>query len=48
MRGESPDLEIIVVQHEETLDRGSLQRGRQAWELVFPPRDGDENERLVR
>ena len=41
------DLEIIVVQHEDTPDRGNLQRGSQAWELVFPPRDGDGNERLV-
>lgn len=46
-RGKSPDLEIFIVQHEETPDSGSLQRGSQAWELVFPPRDWDENERLV-
>ena len=46
-RGKSPDLEIVVVQHEETPDRGNLQRGGQAWEVVFPPRDGDENETLV-
>lgn len=46
-RGKSPDLEIVVVQHEETPDRGSLQRGSQAWELVFPPRKEDETERLV-
>ena len=45
--GQIPDLELIVVQHEETPDRGTLQRGSQAWELVFPPRDGNENERLV-
>lgn len=35
--GSTPDLEIIVVQHEETPDRGNLQRGSRAWELVFPP-----------
>jgi hypothetical protein len=46
-RGKSSDLEIIVVQHEETPDRGNLQRGSQAWELLFPPRDGDKNERFV-
>jgi nicotinamidase-related amidase len=46
-KGQIPDLEIIVVQHEETPDRGNLQRGSQAWELVFPPRDGDKNERVV-
>lgn len=45
--GKSPDLEIVIVQHEETPDRGNLQRGSQAWELVFPPRDGDEDERLM-
>lgn len=46
-RGGKPDLDIVVVQHEETPDRGDLQRGTQAWKLAFPQRDGDDNERLV-
>ncbi|KAF2633151.1 Isochorismatase hydrolase [Macroventuria anomochaeta] len=36
-RGEAPGLEIIVVQHEETRDKGNLQLGTRAWQLVFPP-----------
>lgn len=38
-RGSSPDLEIITVQHEETPEKGNLQRGSEAWSLVFPPRN---------
>lgn len=38
IRGELPHLEIIVVQHEETPEKGNLQRGSTEWELVFPPR----------
>jgi hypothetical protein len=38
-----PELEIIIVQHEESPE-GSLVRGSEAWELVFPPGAG---ERLV-
>lgn len=45
--GETPDLEIIVVQHDETPEKGPLQKGSEAWEVVFPPREGDECERLV-
>lgn len=41
--GQQPSLEIIIVQHEEGPE-GTLIRGSEAWELVFPPKDG---ERLV-
>lgn len=43
----TPRLEIIVVQHEELPDEGTLVRGSRAWELVFPPRDGQTLERKV-
>lgn len=47
-RGETPDLEIVFVQHEQTPDKGSLQRGSRAWELVFAPLDPPHaNEYLV-
>ena len=46
-QGLNPDLEIIIVQHEETPDEGNLQRGSKEWKLVFPPRANDEYERLV-
>lgn len=42
-----PMLDIVVVQHEETPEQGDLIRGSSAWELVFPPRKGDDCERLV-
>ena len=37
-RGEAPGMDIIIVQHEETPDKGDLQLGTRAWQLVFPPR----------
>ena len=46
-QGLNPDFEIVIVQHEETPDKGKLQRGSKEWELVFPPRANDESERLV-
>lgn len=46
-QGLNPDLEIVIVQHEETPDKGTLQRGSKEWEIVFPPRANDEYERLV-
>ena len=46
-QGLNPDLEIVIVQHEETPDKGALQRGSKEWELVFPPRANDEYERLA-
>lgn len=30
---------IVYVQHEETPDRGTLQRGTSGWELVFNPKE---------
>lgn len=41
---------IVFVQHEETPDRGPLQRGSREWELVFEPSEeglGDGREILV-
>ena len=35
--GSNSALEIIVVHHEETPEKGNLQKGSKAWELVFPP-----------
>jgi len=35
--GSTPALEIITVQHEETPDKGNLQRSSKEWELAFPP-----------
>lgn len=45
--GKKPDLEVVVVQHEETPEKGNLQKGSKAWEVVFPPREGDDHECLV-
>ncbi|KAF1810089.1 Isochorismatase hydrolase [Eremomyces bilateralis CBS 781.70] len=45
--GVEPDCLIVVVQHEEAPEGGTLLRGSKAWELVFPPRCGDLNEMLV-
>lgn len=42
-----PPLLIIFVQHEEEEDSGTLLKGSRAWELVFPPREDDNTERLV-
>jgi nicotinamidase-related amidase len=41
------NVEIVIVQHEERPEQGNLQRGTQAWDLVFPPRENDGCERLV-
>ncbi|KAF3041520.1 hypothetical protein E8E12_004871 [Didymella heteroderae] len=41
MRGEKASLDIVCVQHEETSEKGNLQRGSREWALVFPPRDDD-------
>lgn len=42
---QTPDLEIVIVQHEEEPEKGVLQRGSEAWGLVFPPEG--EGEYLV-
>lgn len=46
-RGEESDLSIVVVQHEELPAKGTLQRGTEAWQVVFPPRLEDDCETLV-
>jgi nicotinamidase-related amidase len=42
-----PNLEIVIVQHEEKAEDGTLVRGSQPWKVIFPPREGDDVERLV-
>lgn len=34
---ESSDLQLVFVQHHESPSSGPLQRGSDAWQLVFPP-----------
>ncbi|KAJ4310516.1 hypothetical protein N0V94_008403 [Neodidymelliopsis sp. IMI 364377] len=46
-RNQTPDLDIIIVQHDEDAKNGPLQPGTEAWDLVFPVRKNDANERLV-
>lgn len=43
---QSPSV-IIFVQHEEKPDQGTLVRDTEPWKLVFEPRDGVQEERLV-
>jgi nicotinamidase-related amidase len=44
---QQPELQIVVVQHEEKPESGTLVRGSQPWELVFKQREGDDAEQLV-
>lgn len=44
-RGLDTNLSIIIVQHHETPEKGSLVKGSKSWELVFKPRN--ETERVV-
>lgn len=46
----STELEIIVVQHcEDASDpNATLIPGSEEWQLALPPREGAENERIVR
>ena len=44
-RGLDASLSIIIVQHHETPENGSLVKGSKPWELVFKPRN--EAERVV-
>jgi nicotinamidase-related amidase len=46
-KSQQPNIEIVVVQHEEEPDSGTLIRGSRAWEVVFKPREDDHGERLV-
>jgi hypothetical protein len=46
-QNQQADLEIVVVQHEETPESGTLLKGSKAWEVVFKPRGGDHGERFV-
>lgn len=43
---QSPSV-IVFVQHEEKPDQGTLVRDTEPWKLVFEPRDGVQEERLV-
>lgn len=43
---QSPSI-IVIVQHEEKPEEGTLVRGTEPWKLVFEPRDGVKEERLV-
>jgi hypothetical protein len=45
--GQNPYLSIVVVQHEEEPESGDLVKDTEPWEVVFPPRDGDDLERIV-
>ena len=45
--GNLPNLKIIVVQHEESPEDGTMVRGSKAWELVYAPRQGNDAESLV-
>ena len=45
--GEQSSLSIVFVQHEEPPDEGSLQPGNHGWELVFPPDEDSQQERLL-
>jgi nicotinamidase-related amidase len=45
--GGASDLLIVVVQHTETPEEGTLVKGSKEWELVFPPRDDCQEEILV-
>jgi len=42
-----PSLDIVIVQHEEKPEVGTLVRGSKPWELVFTPREGDNAEWLI-
>lgn len=46
-KSQEPTLNIIIIQHEEGPESGSLVRGTEPWEVVFPPQEGDAAERLV-
>lgn len=45
-RGEYGIWDVVIVQHEETPEKGNLQKGSKEWELVFPQR-AQGNEYLV-
>jgi nicotinamidase-related amidase len=45
--GQRPELEIVIVQHEEKPEDGTMIRGSKPWELVFTPRQSDDMERIV-
>ncbi|KAL1846585.1 hypothetical protein Daus18300_014203 [Diaporthe australafricana] len=43
---QSPSI-IVIVQHEEKPEEGTLVRDTEPWKLVFEPREGVQEERLV-
>lgn len=45
--GQRSSLKIVVVQHEESPEDGTLVRGSKEWELLYAPREGDNAESLV-
>jgi nicotinamidase-related amidase len=40
-------VEILFVQHDDKDPEDPLYRGKPTWNLVFPPRQGATNERLI-
>jgi nicotinamidase-related amidase len=46
-KDQEPPLSIIIVQHEEKPEDGTMIRGSKPWDLIFSPREGDEAERVV-
>jgi hypothetical protein len=44
---QKPYLSVVVVQHEEEPESGDLVKNTEPWEVVFPPREGDDSERIV-
>jgi len=42
-----PNLEIVIVQHEEKPADGPLVKGSEPWKLIFDPRQSDDAERVV-
>lgn len=45
--GKKPELDIVIVQHEETPEKGNLQKGSKAWEVHFSPQESNDHESLV-
>lgn len=43
---QSPSI-IVIVQHEEKPEEGTIVRDTEPWKLVFEPREGVQEERLV-
>ena len=46
-QGSKDSVEILFIQHDDKDPEDPLYRGKATWELLFPPRQGIETERLV-